>query len=357
MNKLMLVGCGLRGKSWARVVKDNPDCMINAYVDIDQKAIDNIKKFNQDTNISGFTDFDKAVREADVDAAIIVTPPQFHYQQAVAVIKRGLPLLVEKPLTEDYASSQDIVNRAEERGLPLIIGMQFRYMPVIQAYKRLFETGGFGTPSFSQFSYIRTRNPMSYKGMVLNQYCNDMTHTFLLEQAIHHLDLIRYVYSSEIESVYGYEWNPEQWKTNPYKQDPNVSMHLKLTNGMYVNYLGTWISGNEGMNEGIDFRWRTDFEKGIIIQKELFGEDGIYTATQSAENLTQIDSGPIEPFYTDTVMLLEEFINCLKNKKPPTTSGKDHLKTLAVVLAAIESSVTDKKVNVNEFMKKISTIH
>jgi len=353
----MLVGCGLRGRSWGRVVKDNPDCMINAYVDIDQSAIENIKKINQDTNITGYTDFNTAVREADVDAAIIVTPPQFHYQQAVTLIDRGLPLLVEKPLTEDYASSQDLVNRAEEDDLPLLIGMQFRYMPVTQAYKRLFETGGFGAPSFSQFSYIRTRNPMSYKGMVLNQYCNDMTHTFLLEQAIHHLDLIRYVYSSEVESVYAYEWNPAEWETNPYKQDPNVSMHLHMKNGIHVNYLGTWISGNEGMNEGIDFRWRTDFEKGIIVQQELFGEDGIYTATQSAENLTQIDTGPIEPFYTDTVMLLEEFIECLKNKKTPATSGKDHLKTLAVVLAAIESSVTDKKVNVNEFMKKINTIH
>ena len=353
----MLVGCGLRGRSWARVVKNNPDCMINAYVDIDSRAIENIQKLNQDTNIDGFTDFEKAVREADIDAAIIVTPPQFHHQQAVALINRNIPLLVEKPLTEDYASSQDIVNRAEERNLPLLVGMQFRYMPVTQAYKRLFETGGFGSPSFSQFSYIRTRNPMSYKGMVLNQYCNDMAHTFLLEQAIHHLDLIRYVYSSEIESVYAYEWNPTDWEINPYKQDPNVSMHLHMKNGMHVNYLGTWISGNEGMNEGIDFRWRTDFEKGIIVQNELFGEDGIYTASQSADSLTQVDTGPIEPFYTDTVMLLEEFVECLKNKKTPTTTGKDHLKTLAAILAAIESSVTDKKVNVNEFMKKINTIH
>jgi predicted dehydrogenase len=122
---------------------------------------------------------------------------------------------------------------------------------------------------------------------------------------------------------------------------------------MHVNYIGTWISGNLGMKEGIDFRWRTDFEKGIIVQKELFGEDGIYKAYRNDSELSHIETGPIEPFFTDTVGLLAEFVNCLKSGQQPETSGKDHLKTLSVVLASIESADTGKKIYLDEYVKEL----
>ena len=64
-----------------------------------------------------------------------------------------------------------------------------------------------------------------------------------------------------------------------------------------------------------------------------------------------METGHIEPFYTDTVGLLDEFAGCLKSGRPPETSGKDHLKTLSLILACIESAVTGKKVYLDEFMK------
>ncbi|MBD3207175.1 hypothetical protein GF319_12650 [Candidatus Bathyarchaeota archaeon] len=353
MLKIMLIGCGLRGRTWARAVKENPDCEICAYVDTDQAALERIKKEHNDEDVPGYLSLEPALRESGSEAAILVTPPQFHYEQSLKVLDNGLDLLAEKPLTEDFETSQEIVRVAEERRLNLVVGMQFRYMPVTQAYKKLFEEGPFSKPNFAQFQYIRTRNPMNYRGWVLNQYCNDMPHTFLLEQAIHHLDLIRFVYTTEVESVMAFEWNPIEWKHNPYKKDPNVSILLNMENGMHVNYMGTWISGNEGMGEGIDFRWRTDFEDGIIVQRDLFGETGLFKASRDSPELTCIDTGPIEPFVTDTRFLLEEFYQCCKEGKNPETSGKDHLKTLLTVLACIRSSEQGKKVNLREFKEEI----
>jgi len=356
MLKILLIGCGLRGNSWARAVNEDPTCEITAYVDINQEAIDSIRKKYGDEDATGFLSLSDALEKSNAEAAILATPPQYHFDQSVKIMNKGLHLLAEKPLTEAYETSLKLVEIADEKNLNLIVGMQFRYMPVTQAYRNIFSEGRFGVPSFSQFAYIRTRNPMNYGGLVLNQYCNDMAHTFLLEQAIHHLDLIRFVYSTDVESVQAYEWNPIEWKRNPYRQDPNVSALITLKNGMHINYLGTWISGNEGINTGIDFRWRTDFEKGIVIQPDLFGEGGLYTASRDDNKLKHIDTGPIEPFHTDTKLLLVEFYECCKKNKTPDTSGRDHLQTLVTVLACIESSVTGKKIVIEDYHNKLLQI-
>jgi len=354
MFKLMIIGCGVRGRSWTRAIKDNPDCEITAFVDINQENIDRIRAMYGDDTVAGYIDFDKALDEAEADGVILATPPQFHYDQSIAILDKNLHLMCEKPLTEDYATSLDIVKHAEKKGLILIVGMQFRYMPITQGYRKLVRDGEYGSPNYGQFSYIRTRDPMSYRGMVLNQYCNDMTHTFLLEQAIHHLDLIRYVYDSDFEWVQVYEWNPVEWEHNPYKQDPNVSALLMLKNGIHVNYMGTWISGNVGMNTGIDFRWRTDCSDGVIVQPHLFGEEGLYVASYEEKKMTHIDTGPVIPFATDTDLLLVEFYESWKNNEKPDTSGKDHMKTLTSILACIESSETGKRINVDEFRKRLN---
>jgi predicted dehydrogenase len=352
--KLMIVGCGVRGRSWTRAIKENPDCEISAFVDINQDNVNRIKDMYGDESVTEYIDFDKALEEADVDGVILATPPQFHYDQSMAILDRNIHLLCEKPLTEDYETSLEIVRHAEEKGLILIVGMQFRYMPITQGYRKLVRDREFGSPNYAQFSYIRTRNPMNYRGMVLNQYCNDMAHTFLLEQAIHHLDLIRYVYDSDFEWVQVYEWNPTEWKHNPYKQDPNVSALLMLKNGVHVNYMGTWISGNVGMDTGIDFRWRTDCSEGVIVQPHLFGEGGLYVASYEDEKLTHIDTGLVIPFATDTDRLLVEFYESWMKNEKPDTSGKDHMKTLTTILACIESSEKGRRINVDEFRRSLS---
>jgi len=339
---------------WNRCIKENPNCEVTAYMDTNPEAFTRVRNEYGDETIPGFTNFDEGLVTAEADGVILCTPPEFHFDQVKAILNKDLDIMAEKPLTEDFDTSLKLVKLAEEKQKILIVGMQFRYMPVTQLYKKLIDERKFGAPNFAEFSYIRTRNPMSYKGMILNQYCNNMAHTFLLEQAIHHLDLIRFVYSTDFDTIQAHEWNPVEWSHNPYKQDPNVSSLFTLKNGMHVNYIGTWISGNEGMNEGIDFRWRTDCESGIIIQPSLFGQTRkLEIASRMDSELTSIDPGPIEPFVTDTKRLLGEFYESWRDQKPPETSGKDHLETLATILACIESSVTQKKVVMDEFKQTL----
>ena len=53
-----------------------------------------------------------------------------------------------------------------------------------------------------------------------------------------------------------------------YKHDTNVNAILELQNGIIVNYIGNWQSNCKSLN----FEWRTDCSKGIVVQKKQFDD-------------------------------------------------------------------------------------
>ena len=83
----------------------------------------------------------------------------------------------------------------------------------------------------------------------------------LWEQSIHHFDLIRYVYNSDIKTVFATTSNPP-WSM--YKYDTNVNAILELKNSIIINYIGNWQSNSKALN----FEWRTECDNGIIVQKK-----------------------------------------------------------------------------------------
>ena len=357
MIRIAQVGVGVRGKQWARVIREEPNAAVVAYVDLRFPALkQEMAEFGE--AVPCFNDLAQALDETKPDAVLLATPPEGHREQAMMAFERGMHALVEKPLTEDLAEAIHLVREAERRNLQLMVGMNFRYLPTHQAIRRTISGGQLGQPSFAQFSYLRHRDG---RRADLNKYCLTQKQPMLMEQSIHHLDLMRYCYGREVEWVQADTWNPP-WST--YQDDSNVSVLLCFEGGLRVNYLGTWTAA---WNK-FDFRWRTDCSGGVLIQKAQF--DDLYMARFSpelalsggrfkaeAEPLEPVRLKPAEYFIDDTRGLLAEFVEALGASKPVETSGEDHLKTLALILACIESGKTGQRVQMSEFYRKHDVPH
>jgi predicted dehydrogenase len=288
-------------------------------------------------HVPRFADLAEALTATASDAVLLVTPPDGHLAQARQIFAAGLPLLAEKPLTLDLAEAVQIVDLAAAAHLPLMVGLNFRYLPVSQKIRELVMTEALGAPGFGHFTYQRNRDGRQPR---LNKYPLTMRHPMMLEQSIHHLDLIRYCYGREVESVLCRTWNPP-WSM--YAHDSNVSCLLRLTGGLVVNYLGTWTGG---WNE-LRFEWRTDCANGVIVQRELFAD--LAAARTADKTLTPIELAPCEPFYDDSAALLRAFVAHVRDGAPVECSGADHLVTLALCFAAIESSATGRAVAMADF--------
>jgi len=353
--KIVQVGLGVRGATWARVIRATPSCDVVAFV---ARNVGRLQKRASELGFASVPCYDnlpQALDEVEANILLLVTPPEVHHEQAMLGFEKGLHLLAEKPLTEDLDEAIDIVAAAEKRKLQVGISMNFRYLAASQAIRRYVLGKELGEPSFSQYTYIRHRNGNRAD---LNSYCMTQEQPMLLEQSVHHLDLMRYCFASDVEWVEADTWNPP-WST--YEDDSNVSALLKFRNGMHANYMGTWTSGSNRLR----FLWQIDFPGGTLVQKRQFYNLSLsrfqpelsltgtnFKEDDDTEPLMLLELPKVEAFTDDSQELLKGFLKSIDENTVFETSGKDHLKTLCVVHACIQSAKTKKRVQMEEFNQR-----
>jgi predicted dehydrogenase len=354
--KVIIVGLGVRGRHWLHVINNHKLALITAVVDINHFSKDEIIK-KDISNIPFFTSLSVALESVESNVVLIVTPPEYHYEQVILAFKRGKHVICEKPLTEELSKSIILYKKSLSYNLKLMVGMNFRYLSTSQHIRNVVSNSELGPIGYANFNYIRNRNGNRKD---LNKYPLLMNHPMMLEQSIHHLDLLRYCYMSEVESVQATTWRPD-WST--YDNDCCVSIILRFHNKFVVNYLGTWTSG---WNK-FCFQWRTDFRDGVIIQKDQFSDlySVIYQKKSSligsnfkysdeSEPLNPIALKKDKPFFDDTNGLLNEFISSIRYNKDLDTGVKDYLKTFVLVIACIQSSDDQSTVYLEDVYKKYS---
>jgi len=80
----------------------------------------------------------------DVDAVVIATPAKTHAELAIAAIRSGRHVLIEKPLALSYDDAAQIVAAAETAGVVAMVGHLMVYHPAVQALTQLVRTGELG---------------------------------------------------------------------------------------------------------------------------------------------------------------------------------------------------------------------
>ena len=333
--RVLQVGLGARGRTWARLVRDCPLAEAVGYVEPRPDARDWAPANGYQAPTFGR--LDAALSAVDADLALIVTPPDGRLDLVRRLAARRIEILAEKPLSLALDDAAALVREAEAGGVRLGVAQNFRYLPSTEMLRARLESGAFGRATFVTVTYIRNRDGMEPR---LNRYPLTMAQPMLLEQSIHHLDLFRYVYDAEVESVSCITWNPTG---SMYGDDACTAALLRLTNGVVVTYQGTWVSGHDVLA----FQWRTDCERGVIVQRSLFG-DLAEGATRDTE-LTPLPIAETEPLVTDAGVLLEDFIRTGREGRPFGSDGRDHLKTLALTLACVESSRSGSRIDPRAF--------
>jgi predicted dehydrogenase len=123
----------------------------------------------------------------DVDAVYIATPPFLHFPQAMAALKAGKHVIVEKPLALTVAQADELVAVARQRDRLLVANLMQRYNRVFDAVRRLVETRVLGDALHGSFE-----NYASDENLPADHWFWDRNKSggIFVEHGVHFFDLV-----------------------------------------------------------------------------------------------------------------------------------------------------------------------
>ena len=91
-----------------------------------------------------FEDLDQMLAEGDIDAITVGTPIGLHYDQGVKAIEAGKHLHFNKTMTTTVEEADDLIARAEKKGVKLVSSPGQMLRPHLRQIKKLIEEGASG---------------------------------------------------------------------------------------------------------------------------------------------------------------------------------------------------------------------
>ncbi len=252
-------------------------------------------------------------------------------------LKEGCHVLVEKPLADSMDHARKMVRQAEKTGKILAVIQNRRYYNYIRGVEKFLSSGKIGG--------LTTINSEFYIGAHFGGFRDKMKHVLLLDMAIHTFDMARFLTHTDPVTVYCHEWNPfSSW----YNHGACANAIFEMTGGIVYTYLGSWCA--EGLNTTWTGRWRFIGEKGSALwdgmekfeAQKTTGRTGFIRKTRNIA----ISFSERKEENEGHRGLIREFIHCIKTDKKPLTSADDNIKSLAMVLGAIESSRKKRPVRI-----------
>ncbi len=185
--RLGVIGLGLMGQEHCANLHKVPEVQLTAVCD---GYAPNAAKVGTLHGVPFFSDHREMINQGLCDAVLIATPHPAHYPVALDVIRAGLPLLCEKPITERLSTAERLVRLARQKGVPFGVVFQRRLEPVFAKAIEWVKSGALGKirrttlicPEFRTQSYF---NSGSWRGTWAGEGGG-----VLINQAPHYLDLL-----------------------------------------------------------------------------------------------------------------------------------------------------------------------
>jgi predicted dehydrogenase len=129
-----------------------------------------------------------------LDAVAIGSPSGLHAQQGIAAAKRGIHVLVEKPLDVTSERADALIEACHAAGVKLGIFFQDRLRPAVREIKRLLDSGELGKPVMISGRVKWYRPPEYYSGSKWRGTWALDGGGALMNQAIHTVDLVQWLF-------------------------------------------------------------------------------------------------------------------------------------------------------------------
>ncbi|HTI15519.1 MAG TPA: Gfo/Idh/MocA family oxidoreductase [Dictyobacter sp.] len=332
--KIVHVGLGGWGSNWAEnIVAKNKDIETTAWVEIDARTLKTVGERLKLPEERCFTSLDEALATVEADAVLVTANLPGHVPCAQTALHAGKHVLMEKPFAPTIAEAQQLVELADEQGKILMISQNYRFAPAVRTVIKLMQEQVIGRIGMVNIDFRRYDNIAPVESHLHYHIWEPL----LVDMAIHHFDLMRCVIGQEPQKVIGQTWN-DTWSR--YDEPASGALTIFFDGGAVVSYRGSWTSTAPQTNWAGE--WSMEGEKGVMVwtsRGELPDSVVVRLHGKEPKKITMPKMAQI-----DRAGSLAAFAAAVQQGTQPETTGRDNLRTLSLMFAAIEAAKTEHPV-------------
>lgn len=283
-----------------------------------------------------FSSAERAFDRVEADYCCIVTPPAFHEEAVMLAVRRGMPILTEKPIADTWEACVRIYRAVTHGALRMQVVQNYRYTPRILTLKHALEQGDLGA-----VRYVVARFAADYRRRnAWGKFRHEIPHSLLVEGSVHHFDQLRNLCGANCLEIAGWEWNPP----NESFDGECVALYvLRMENGVRACYEGNCLEAGAQNSWHQEF-YRVECEHGAVA----VDRDGVVRVTRHTPGAgVEIQElPPVRLPHEGHERIVEQFLDWMEGGPEPPTVLRDNLQSAGMLFGAIEASVTGRVVNV-----------
>jgi predicted dehydrogenase len=142
MIRVGVIGYGYWGPNLVRNFADLDTARVSAVCDRRPERLTHVERRYPGVVVS--TDPQAVIASPDVDAVIVATPVEYHFELAMAALRAGKHVLVEKPITSTSDQASRLIDEAGRRRRVLMVDHTFVYTGAVQKMRELTQAGELG---------------------------------------------------------------------------------------------------------------------------------------------------------------------------------------------------------------------
>ena len=329
-----VVGLGMMGRNHLRVWEGAVDGVeLVAVADSDPAAL---ARATVGRHVRGYEDAERMFAEEALDLVSIVAPTRLHLPLALAALRAGANVLVEKPIAATREEAVEMIEAAESAGRMLTVGHIERFNPAVRELRRRLAADELGR--IFQISATRLGPfPARIRDVGV-----------VVDLAPHDIDVMRYLVGSEPIRLYG-----ETARRIHTEHEDLFTGVMKFANGVIgvldINWLTPTkrrtltVTGERGMYvvdyiaQDLVFYANPDAAETWINPG---AEGGAAVASVSEGEMTKRVIQRREPLAVE----LEEFARAVRDGGPPPVHPRDAMVALLLARKMVESASTGQVV-------------
>ncbi len=314
-----VIGLGNMGKHHVRNYSNLSTASLVAVCDV---QADIAKQFEDQYHCRAFTDLDQMLDQANLDAVSITVPTRFHYEIAKKVIQSGVHLLVEKPICDSVADSEELIQLAKDHKVTLMVGHIERFNPAVIALKKLIDDGHLG-----KVTSLISKRVGAFPAQIKDA-------NVIIDLAVHDIDIFSFLLNKNPDQIHGNAGRALIDGREDYAEiflaygDQNGFIQVNWITPIRIRNLA--VTGTKGYAE-LNYMTQelTTYQSNYHQDFDNFGD---YIIKFGIPNKQEVLIEKKEPLALE----LAHFISCIQTQSSPLITGEVGLKALDIALTVMK---------------------